>query len=182
VHGNEVMQLQEEPADRFAGSYKQQSPILETKNRSATPQTFRFLRNQNFHYLPNKNTLLVPVINEMNPVHTLLSCCDEHDHLLGNGSLKRVLMSTKTQQNVSMDTGINKQDFHRYRFLESPGVSATTGDRYKHELFCVVPVIPYSRNYKSEFIGEFNSVIDSSVTKFRIQFSRWVFSCEVLTR
>jgi hypothetical protein len=171
VQGNEVMQLQEEPTDRFAGSYKQQSPILETKNRSATPETFRFLRNQNVHYLSNKNTLLLPVINQISPVHTLLSYCDEYDHLLGNGSLKRVLISTKTQQNVSVDTGINKQDFHGYRFLESPDVSATTGDRQKHELFGVVAATPYSRNYKREFIGELNSVIDSSVTKFRIQFS-----------
>jgi hypothetical protein len=30
--------------------------------------------------------------------------CDEYDHLLGTGSLKRILMSAKTQQKVSVES------------------------------------------------------------------------------
>jgi hypothetical protein len=105
------MRLQEEPIDRFTGNHKQQSPLSGTKNLSAILENVRFLWNQNVHYLFHKSTLLVSVINQLNPVHTLPSYCDEYNHLLGNGSLKQVLMSTKTQQKVSVDTRFNRQGF-----------------------------------------------------------------------
>jgi hypothetical protein len=57
-------------------------------------------------------------------------------------------------------------------------IPVTTGE---WQLFELVAAIRSSRNYRRDFIREFNSVIDSFVREFRRQFNSWVFSCGVLS-
>jgi hypothetical protein len=104
---------------------------------------------------------------------------DEYDHLLGNGQLKPVLMSTTIQQKFPWIRVINKQVSHGNIFLESAGVSATTDTRGQNTKcsvwrppFCSLEVIKESSFLNSR---------DSFVREFRRQFSSWVFNCGVLT-
>jgi hypothetical protein len=70
---------------------------------------------------------------------TLLSCgtyCDDYDHLLGNGQLERVRMSTKIQQRLWWIRVINKQ-FPRNLILGITKRFATT-DRQGKNMNCSV--------------------------------------------
>jgi hypothetical protein len=66
--------------------------------------------------------------------------------LLGNGSLKCFVISTKIQQSFPWMRAINKEGSQGNKFLGSPGVSATRDTRGR-----VVASIWFFRSYKREF-------------------------------
>jgi hypothetical protein len=79
--------------------------------------------------------------------------CDEYDHLLGNGLLKRVRISTKI---VSVNTSNQQTEFPWKSILGITRRFCYSGyQRPKHEMFGVVANILSSRIYKGEFIREF---------------------------